>query len=186
MIVEIDKAIEKFSKVVPSSQVEQVIETARNLDVSTPEGARYASKLLSDCAALSERVESFWEPIEKAAYSTWKAIKAAADRFRNVFSSESPYKQKPENIRGIIEQKVLELGYIPEGAEGMTLRSVRQAEVTDLKALVRACLSGKAPLELIEPNMKKLNELARSFSDSPFPGVQFTERKALVFKNGKH
>jgi hypothetical protein len=81
---------------------------------------------------------------------------------------------------------VLELGYIPEGAEGMTLRSVRQAEVTDLKALVRACLSGKAPLELIEPNMKTLNELARSFSESPFPGVQFTERKSLVFKNGKH
>lgn len=182
MSQDISKYVSNFESLVPSREIERLIQEARAIDVKTKQGAQRAASILSAAASYAEIVDNFWGPIEKAAFSTWKAIKDAADRFRSFFSQDAKFRSLDHNIRGILEPKLLELDEIPEGVEGIYFRNYREAEVYDFKALVKACTSGRAPLELLSPNMSALNKLAAAMQESPYPGVRFESKKGLVVK----
>ncbi len=64
---------------------------------------------------------------------------------------------------------------------GLSFRENWSAEVTDLKALVKAVAEGKAPLNFLIPNSTTLNAQARATKDSlPFSGVKFVCEKIPV------
>jgi len=57
----------------------------------------------------------------------------------------------------------------------LSTRANWKATVTDVKALAKAVVDGKAPEVCILPNQTFLNQQARAFKDngSPYPGVEF-------------
>jgi hypothetical protein len=68
----------------------------------------------------------------------------------------------------------------PTKVAGIAVRETWSAEVTDIKALCRAVADGAAPANLVEPNMKVLNTLARSLkAEMRFPGVRAVSEKGL-------
>jgi hypothetical protein len=61
------------------------------------------------------------------------------------------------------------------------LRTTYSAEVTDLRALVEAIASGKAPLQSVAPDMTFLNGQARSYKDAlKIPGVKAISKTTQV------
>jgi len=47
-----------------------------------------------------------------------------------------------------------------------------KAEVTDIRALMQAIIDGKAPLDLLQPNPTRLNQMARALKGAAMiPGV---------------
>lgn len=70
----------------------------------------------------------------------------------------------------------------PTGA--VHVRTTWHAEVTDLAALAKACLS-EQPIELIEPNMAALNSLARSLKEElSIPGVKAVSEEGVAARAG--
>ncbi len=67
----------------------------------------------------------------------------------------------------------------PRGA--VHIRTNWHAEVTDLAALAKACAEGRAPLELIQPDMAFLNAQARTFKDKlAIPGVKAVAEEGVT------
>lgn len=67
----------------------------------------------------------------------------------------------------------------PRGA--VHIRTTWHAEVTDLAALAEACAEGRAPLELIQPDMATLNAQARTFKDKlAIPGVKAVAEEGVT------
>ena len=62
----------------------------------------------------------------------------------------------------------------------VTIRAVWKAEVTDLRALVKAVAEGKAPLAAIEANLSFLNKQAGSLkAEMAYPGVRVYEDRQV-------
>lgn len=66
-------------------------------------------------------------------------------------------------------------------AEGVFFRDNWKAEVVDLKALVLAIASGKAPITLVKPDDVALGGLARSLKSAmQVPGVRVTNQRTVA------
>lgn len=67
--------------------------------------------------------------------------------------------------------------------EGVSFRTTWEAEVKDLKALLKAVLAGTAPINAVEPNMKVLHGLARSLQKHMnIPGVEAKEKRSSAVR----
>ena len=65
--------------------------------------------------------------------------------------------------------------------EGATVKTFWKAEVIDLRALVKAILEGKAPLNAVEANMTMLNGMARSLKkEMNIPGVKAVSTSSMA------
>lgn len=63
---------------------------------------------------------------------------------------------------------------------GTTIRAVWKAEVTDLRALVKAIAEGKVPLAAVEANLSFLNRQAGSLkAEMAYPGVRVYEDRQV-------
>lgn len=74
----------------------------------------------------------------------------------------------------------------PAPSGGVAVKVTWHAEVVDLKALARVCGSGHAPLDLLLPNMPKLNALARTENEKlSFPGVRAVSEQGIAARGPK-
>lgn len=66
-------------------------------------------------------------------------------------------------------------------AQGVQMRSLWKAEVTDFPALVRAVAEGKASIDLLAPNSAEINKRARALKgDFSAPGIVVREEKSVA------
>jgi hypothetical protein len=71
----------------------------------------------------------------------------------------------------------------PPTADGISVRTILRAEVTDLALLARSVVEGRAPLKVLLPNMAVLNTFARSLGKTMnWPGVQVVEDVSISAK----
>jgi hypothetical protein len=71
----------------------------------------------------------------------------------------------------------------PEKPAGVSYRVIYSVDETtiDLKALAEASLKGQIPIQAIQPNIKFLNQQARSLKDAMnWPGVTVTSKQSLA------
>jgi hypothetical protein len=70
----------------------------------------------------------------------------------------------------------------PARVEGVGSRAQWGGEVTDMAALLKAIVEGKAPITFVEPNTAAINAFARATKGSQeVPGVAFGEKKIISF-----
>lgn len=70
-----------------------------------------------------------------------------------------------------------------EKIDGVHSRKNYKAEVVDLMLLVQEVAAGRQPLALLEPNTKKLNQLAKSLeAELRIPGVRVFNDESIVTK----
>ena len=64
--------------------------------------------------------------------------------------------------------------------DGITARTIWSAEIEDLMELVKSVASGKISLDVLQPNMLILNQMAREYKGSmDVPGVKASSREAI-------
>ena len=80
--------------------------------------------------------------------------------------------READNIPPVVMEK--------QRVAGVTIRAVWKAEVTDLRALVKAIAEGKVPLAAIEVNLSFLNKQAGSLKgEMAYPGVRVYEDRQV-------
>jgi len=76
---------------------------------------------------------------------------------------------------------------IPTKIKGVNLRANWKAVVTDFLCLIREVAAGRQPADLLVPNQKRLDEMAKALRDhAKIPGVQFREESSLVDRRGSN
>lgn len=71
----------------------------------------------------------------------------------------------------------------PEKAQGQAIRVTWKAEVTDLKALVRAVAEGRAPSSFIQADLVAINKQARATQDTmKIDGIRFYSKKEMAVR----
>lgn len=65
--------------------------------------------------------------------------------------------------------------------KGVSYRTTYFALVTDIKILLKGVLDGAVPMDAVSPNMKALNNAARSFKDTlNWPGVEVKSERTVA------
>ncbi len=73
-----------------------------------------------------------------------------------------------------------------EQPKGFSTSDQFQVEVTDLKALAQAVLEGKAPIEVLQPNLKVLTAMAKTLKGNlHLPGVSITRNLSVSGRKTK-
>lgn len=106
-----------------------------------------------------------------------EAKKAAEEAARQ---AEQAAAQKAAEQQAIVAAPVLVADTKPK-VKGVSRRSTYSAEIVDMLALVKAVAEGKQPIELLQPDMKVINGMARSLKHAlDIPGVKVVENKDIT------
>ena len=119
------------------------------------------------------------------------AAEASAERERLAALAESHSEEGHEDLADIVRQNAervtaptVEAPAMPTGA--VHIRTTWSAEVVDLAGLVKACAEGKAPLNLLVPDMPALNALARTQKERfDIPGVKAVAEQGVTARGSR-
>lgn len=118
-------------------------------------------------------------------------LNAAAERTRTQLieqaetHDETGRHSRAETLReraDVVQAPTVAAAEVPRGA--VHIKTTWHAEVTDLQALARAYADGGRAVELILPNMKVLNDLARTLKgDLTIPGVKAVSEEGVTARS---
>ena len=130
--------------------------------------------------SVRNKIAETFEPVKAAA---WKAHKAVVKAMKDQSAPLDEAEQKAADILADYNAKA-ENG--APSVDGISFRSTWSAEVTDFMALVKAVAKGKAHIDMLKPDMTKLNAAARSLkSVMDLPGVEAVEKNGIAIKEAK-
>lgn len=100
-------------------------------------------------------------------------------------------KGKDEKAEALIEQAASVVAapvpaLAPVSVSGIAKKMEYSAEVTDLLALVKAVAEGRAPINMLQADMKVLNGLAKSLKESfdgMYPGVRLVKEAKIAARS---
>lgn len=119
---------------------------------------------------------------EAAAAAQKKKLEDEAKELENAGAVEAAAAVKEAAV--LVSAPVIPL-HVPTSERSTAKRTTWHAEVTDLKALLKAVLDGTVPLEAVAPNMGYLNGRARLEHESmQIPGVKPVGEESLAAKRG--
>lgn len=124
--------------------------------------------------AICDLEDEISAPLERAEREILKPAIARFEQEQEVKRVEEEARLKKEtgiNIEVPKETKV----------DGVSYKTSYFAMVTDVKALLQGVLSGVVPAEAVAPNMKALNQAARSFKETlNWPGVEVKSERVVA------
>lgn len=124
--------------------------------------------------AICEMEDKVAEPLERAEK---EILKPAIARFE--LEEEARRKAQEERLK-------TETGHnieVPNETrmKGVSYKTSYFAEVTDVRLLLKAVLDGSVPLEAVSPNLKAINQAARSFKETlNWPGIMVKSERVVV------
>jgi hypothetical protein len=126
---------------------------------------------------------ALFKPAEVGLQDAEQAIKAAMVTF--IAEEAKTVRQKNLLLQAAAEADGADFSpivyYEPPRTPGVQQRGTWSAEVDDFRALVEAVAEGKAPLNVLLPNMPALNDLARSQRSAlALPGVRAARRHSIA------
>ena len=131
------------------------------------------------------------QTILRAAMTTYATEKEQASREEALKLAAAARKEmeKPEASVEKVESLVAKAQAIDESApqvEGVSYRENWTAEVDDLIALCAAVAAGDVPADLVQPNMKRLREMAKAMKDTfKVPGCRAVVKKVMQVRGSR-
>lgn len=140
-------------------------------------------QFVKDAGAIVKRQLTDWEQAQQriAREEAAKAQEVARKEREKLEAQAAKAREKGKEERAkALEQRADQVVSTPPPAPVMPkrkgARTTYQATVTDKAALIAAVAAGQVPLEMVEINMKFLNQMARAMKKAlDYPGVEVRE-----------
>jgi hypothetical protein len=124
--------------------------------------------------AICDMERKISEPLERAEKEILKPAIARFEQEQEKIRMETEARLKTETGFDIAVPKETRM-------EGVSYRTTYFAMVTDVKALIQGVIDGSVPADAVSPNMKALNQAARSFKDTlNWPGVEVKSERVVA------
>lgn len=189
--------------VIPSElrkQMDSLIALARAHAVNDTEEFLSAGRLQVRLRRLVADVTKLCDATVKPYYAAWKDVCRERDALLAPLKEADAalaqrllaYKTKEEQRNRAVEDMFFrETGQSlsmagPPKIAGLTFTEEYDCEVTDFPALVKAVADGKAPIDVLSPNMTELRKLARAMRDAfALPGCTLKKQDLLKRTGGR-